>query len=308
MITVAGLTPSLDLTYTVPALELGQIHRVPDVIRCAGGKALNMARAATAVGADCTVVAILGGPTGALVSELLRREDSHVVAVASPSDTRICVSIADPESGQLTEIYQEASAVPAAVWTAFHAEVAGRLQDGRGWLSISGRAPAGAGDAIAELVRLGRDLGVSVAVDSYGEALGRALLAGPTLVKVNRSEAAGELGRPADHDLLEMARQLRDRSGATVVLTDGEAGSVAVDAEEAVQATAPGIRGGYPVGSGDSFLGGLLAALDRGQDLSAALRAATACGVANALTPGQGHFTLDEVERVAAAVQLRPLG
>ena len=43
MITVAGLSPSLDLTYLVDSLRLGAIHRPTAVVRCAGGKALNMA-------------------------------------------------------------------------------------------------------------------------------------------------------------------------------------------------------------------------------------------------------------------------
>ena len=41
MITVAGLTPSVDLTYVVDHLELGRIHRPTEVVRRAGGKPLN---------------------------------------------------------------------------------------------------------------------------------------------------------------------------------------------------------------------------------------------------------------------------
>ena len=33
MITVAGLTPSVDLTYVVDHLELGRIHRPTEVVR-----------------------------------------------------------------------------------------------------------------------------------------------------------------------------------------------------------------------------------------------------------------------------------
>ena len=307
VITVAALTPSLDLTYTVDALRPGEIHRVPAVVRCAGGKALNMARAASTVGGECAVVTILGGPTGALLAELLRGEQLRVAVVESPAETRVCVSIADDASGLLTEVYQEAPAIPADVRHAFFAKLQARLQPGAGWLSISGRAPAGATEAIAQLVRLGRDRGVQVAVDTHSEALGPALAAGPALVKINRREAAAEVGMPADTSLRSLAGAVHERSGAVVVLTDGEAGAVAVTADTAVHASAPGVRGRYPVGSGDSFLGGLLAALDQGLALDAALRTATACGVANALTPGQGFFRADEVERVTAAVQVQSL-
>ena len=71
MITVAALAPSLDLTYVVDRLELGRIHRPIEVVRCAGGKPLNMARAAATLGADVEVVALLGGATGQILHDAL---------------------------------------------------------------------------------------------------------------------------------------------------------------------------------------------------------------------------------------------
>lgn len=307
MITVAGLTPSLDLTYTVDSLHLGEINRVPQVVRCAGGKALNMARASATVGAATTVVAILGGATGRTLSELLRAEGLAVVAVESPAETRICVSIASTDTGRLTEVYQEAPAIPDDVWATFRSNLHQALPRTGGWLSISGRAPLGSVAMIADLVRLGRDQDVAVAVDTHSEALPEALAAGPALVKINRYEAADLLDLPADSDLAAMASAIRAICGAIVVLTDGTAGSVAVDGTVTLHAGAPSQIGRYPVGSGDSFLGGLLAALDAGHELSVALRTATACGVANALVPGQGHFTTESFAEIAATVGIRDL-
>ncbi|MET0695511.1 MAG: PfkB family carbohydrate kinase [Propionibacteriaceae bacterium] len=307
MITVAGLTPSLDLTYLVDSFALGQIHRVPDVVRCAGGKALNMARAASTLGADCTVVAILGGPTGATLVELLRAEGLAVTVIESPAETRICVSVAAADSEALTEIYQEAAALPDPVLQAFVAELDHVLRRSPGWLSISGRAPAGSSQVIAELVALGGRLGIRVAIDTHGAALAPALAAGPALVKVNRYEAAELLRVPVDTDLRVMAEEVRARCGAIVVLTDGAAGSVAVDGERALRAQPPEVVGRFPVGSGDSFLGGLLAGLDAGHDLRQALGMAAASGVANALVPGQGHFTAASFAAVQAGVQIHDM-
>jgi 1-phosphofructokinase family hexose kinase len=306
VITVAGLTPSLDLTYTVDALRPGQIHRVPEAVRYAGGKALNMARAAVTAGAHCRVVALLGGVTGHALAEMLAGEGVSAVVVDSPAETRVCVSIAANDTGQLTEVYQDAAPIPPEVIAAFAAAVGPQLEAG-GWLSISGRAPGGTPDSIADLVRLGRGRGAAVAVDTHGEALGPALAAGPTLVKVNRQEAAGVLALPVDTDLLVLARGVRDRSGAVVVLTDGTAGSLAVDGGRALRVTGPDVVGRYPVGSGDSFLGGLLAALERGEALGDALRSATGCAMANALVPGQGHFDPETMWELAGQVEVRRL-
>jgi 1-phosphofructokinase family hexose kinase len=307
VLTVAALTPSLDLTYLVPSLRLGEIHRTSDLVSCAGGKPLNMARAAATVGARVQSVAILGGPTGQTLTQLLAAEGLSVVTVPSPHETRTCVSVAAADTGRLTEVYQEAPEVPDGVWRQFSAALADALTGSTGWLSVSGRAPTGSTARITELVHTGHGFGVRVAVDTHGDALPPALAARPDVVKVNRTEAAELLGAGPDADLLEMARAVRRLSGGIVVLTDGVHGSLGLDGQTALHATAPELVGRYPVGSGDSFLGGLLAVLDRGGDLEEALRLATACGVANALVPGQGHFEARTVQEILPQVRLRSL-
>lgn len=307
MITVAGVSPSLDLIYPVEDLTLGQVHRVATVIRTAGGKALNMGRAATTLGADCTVVAILGGLTGNRLAAMLAQENIPLVAVPSPVETRTCVSIASAATGALTEIYEDAVGVPDAVWVDFQRQLGAILAARPGWLSISGRVPVGSPDAVGDLVRLGQDRGRRVAVDTHGPALPGAVAASPALVKVNRSEAAELLGAADAADLGAMAAAIHARTGGLVVLTDGTDGSVAADGEQRLHVRAPDLVGSYPVGSGDSFLGGLLAVRDAGGSLTDALRTATACGIANAMIPGQGHFDPDLVRRVAPQVAVERL-
>ena len=49
MLTAVVLSPSLDISYEVDELTVGTIHRPLSTVRCAGGKGLNMVRAATAL-------------------------------------------------------------------------------------------------------------------------------------------------------------------------------------------------------------------------------------------------------------------
>lgn len=304
VLTVASLSPSLDLTYTLDRYRLGQMHRTPGPVAVAGGKALNMARAARAMGAEVVVVTLLGGPTGARVAALAEAEGMPLVEVASGSETRTCVSVAAADTDELTEIYEDTRRVAPEVLQRFAAALAEQLEQRPGWLSVSGRGPSGSTDAVAQLVRLGRSTGAQVAVDTHGEALPGAAAAGPALVKVNREEAAELLGQPPESDLADLATEVRRRTGALVVLTDGTAGAVAVDDAGPVRVAPPERRGRFPVGSGDAFLGGLLTALDRGQDLRAAVRLGTGCAVANALVPGQGHFDAALAVQIAAETRL----
>jgi 1-phosphofructokinase family hexose kinase len=304
VITVAGLTPSLDLTYVVEDLRLGEIHRPRELVACAGGKSLNMARVAARLGADVRVIAVLGGPTGHQVAERLAADGVAFDVVTSPTETRTCVSIASGSSDELTEIYQYAPAMPAEVWSRVLSAVDADLALRAGWLSISGAPPAGLpDDALADLVRLGHARGVRVALDTHGAALAAAVDVRPDLVKVNRVEAAELIAvDPAGADLVQLAEELRARAGALVVITDGRAGSVAVDGSDTHRVPSSTRPGRFPVGSGDSFMGGLVVALDRGEALPDALRTAAAAGAANALVPGPGVLDLDDLETILAEV------
>lgn len=300
MITVAGLTPSVDLTYVVDHLELGRIHRPTEVVRRAGGKPLNFARAAATLGADVSIVAVLGGWIGDWLAEELVRAEIAVQRVATPVLTRTCVSISSADAAELTELYEYAEPIPAEVWAEAREALTAQLSSRPGWLVISGGPPRGLPPTgLAELAELAHHTGCRVAADTHGASLVPLLHSHPELVKINRSEAAGVLGVDPWTDLAEMAKRLQDKTGGTIVLTDGAAGSLGLAADGQVyRVAAPSQRGRFGVGSGDSYLGGLLTSLDRGESLEQALRLATAAGVANAQIPGPGSFDPAVVERL----------
>ena len=142
MITVAGLTPSVDLTYVVDHLELGRIHRPTEVVRRAGGKPLNLARAAAALGADVSIVAVLGGWTGDWLADELARAEIAVHRVTTPVLTRTCVSISAADSDELTELYEYAEPIPADVWTHAREALSAELERPAGLAGHLRRTPA----------------------------------------------------------------------------------------------------------------------------------------------------------------------
>lgn len=306
MITVAGLTPSVDLTYVVEQLELGRIHRPTQVVRRAGGKPLNFARAAAALGADVSIVAVLGGWTGDWLADELTSAEITVRRVSTPALTRTCVSISPDDSDELTELYEYAEPIPADVWAAAREALTAELTDRPGSLVISGGPPRGLPPTgLAELAELAHHAGRQVAVDTHGASLVPLLHSHPELVKINRAEAAQVLGADPATDLAELARGVRAKSGGIVVLTDGPDGSIGLTADGQTYAVAtPDLRGRFSVGSGDSYLAGLLTSLDRGEGLGSALRLATAAGVANAQVPGPGTFDRELVRELIGQVEL----
>jgi 1-phosphofructokinase family hexose kinase len=306
VILVVAPSPSVDVTYLLDRFERHAIHRPQEVVRVPGGKALNAARVAAALGAAVRVVAVLGGPSGAWIGSELGRRGIPVQPVATAQPTRSCVSIA--HDGGLTEVYEPATPVSGTEWTALVAAVAAPAR----WVVISGSLPAGAPPGgVAELITAARTAGARVCIDTAGPPLATALAAGPDLVKVNAAEAGDLLALPADTAPATLARGLWERTGRTgaVVVTAGIHGAAAWTTANGpiyspdgapgpvrrggrgITVGPPVARGAYPVGSGDAFLAGLVVELDRGADLGAALAAGTAAAAANAAVPGAGELS-----------------
>jgi len=308
VIVVAALSPALDTTYVVDELVPGRPHRPALVRRVAGGKALNMARAASSLGAEVRAVPVLGGRIGDLVAELLRADGVAAAPVADDAETRVCVSIASTAAGDLTEVYEHAVPVSAAVVDAVLGELESALAPGA-WLAASGSMPPGdGGRVLPRLVDLARASSARLALDTHGEPLRRLLDAGTRvdLLKINREEACAALDEPADAELATLVDGLRARTHGTVVVTDGAAGCLGADDHGRWRVALPTTAGTHPVGSGDSFLGGLVAALDAGLPLDRALAAATGAGAANAEVPGAAVLDPGRAREIADLVRVVP--
>ena len=290
MITVLLPSPALDVTYLVDRVEVGAIHRPREVLRAPGGKGLNLARAAHRLGAAATVVAPLGGHIGALVASLAQKEGVTITAVDVAAETRSCVTVVSGDAHQtgLTEFYEPAAGLDAdeqgRIVEALRTSPPGE------WTTLAGSVPVGLDlSLLVEALRSRVARGDRLAIDTHGAALDTLIdELQPALVKVNRHEAAALLGW--DGDAAALAAAVRARSGGTVVITDGSNGSVGIDETGAWRARLDAPAGRYPVGSGDSYLAGLLVALSGGAALPEALAAASGAAAANAQVPGAATF------------------
>lgn len=312
MIVCLAANPSVDKLFEIQRLLPGGIHRPEGFVQVPGGKGLNVARAAHALGGDVCVVAMLRGHTGKWLAEMLAAEGVAGSFVWTHGENRGSLSVADRDTGGLTEFYEHGAEVPEASWVETVDAVAGLLP-GAGWLTISGSLPPGAPvEGYREVVAEARAAGVKVALDSEGERLRFALWGRPDVVKVNAHEASGllDLSTETREGALMAARELRARAGG-----DGHAGLVTRGADGVVLAAPDGscwegrlyVRGGYPVGSGDSFLAGLVVALDRGDDWGEALQLALGAATANAELAGAGRLEPSRAVALAARAEVRAL-
>jgi 1-phosphofructokinase/tagatose 6-phosphate kinase len=316
VIVCLAANPSVDKLFEVERLRPGTIHRPDGFVQVAGGKGLNVARAAYALGGEVRAVALLRGHTGKWLEEMLAAEGVRGSFVWTHGENRASLSVADRETGGLTEFYEHGSEVPEASWVETVHTVA-ELLPGASWLTISGSLPPGAPvEGYREVVAEARSAGVRVILDSEGERLRFALWGGPDVVKVNAHEAAEllDVSTETRAGAVTAARELRERAGG-----DGRAGIVTRGADGVVLCAPDGscwegrlyVRGRYPVGSGDSFLAGLVVALDRGDAgddrWGEALQLALGAATANAELAGAGRLEPARAVALAAQAEVRPL-
>ena len=312
MIVSVAPSPSLDRTLLVEQVTPGAIHRPHTAISVAGGKGLNVARAAHALGNTVVAIAILGGPTGGVVRSLLDREGVIANIVPGSGNTRTCTSIAATADHSLTEFYEPATTVTEREWRELEQRVDDECDRRPQWLTISGSMPPGAPlDAVGRLTALAHSRGVRVAVDTHGPALAGALDEHADIIKVNVHEAAAVLGLTSDQidDPAAAAQLLHDRRehGWLTVVTAGGLGAWAI-ADGPMYHAAPGDHGAFPVGSGDSFLAGLVTGLKESSDnVAFSLALATAAASANAQVPGVAVFDAVNARDLSAHVEVREL-
>lgn len=291
---VAG-SPSIDKLFEVERLIPGEIHRPRYFVEVPGGKGLNVARAAGALGASVIATGLLAGATGRWIEEALSGEEIETRFVWSDGQTRSSLSVLDRATGRMTEFYETPSAGQAEAWERVAAEIR-ELLPRLSWCGFSGSLPDQAPpDGYAKLVGAARAAGVCTAVDTHGATLALAVEAGPDLVKINHHEAEELLGAPVQGvaGAAQAAHEIRERAGGAghaAAVTIGIEGAVLVDEAGTAYHGHVTVEGRYPVASGDCLLAGVLTARERGASWREALAAGLGTAAANAQTPGAGCF------------------
>jgi tagatose 6-phosphate kinase len=285
-------SPAIDVTYEVDGVTVGGANRVRRVTRLPGGKAVNVARVLTTIGARATVLAPVAGHTGDEFRAGLAERGIAAELVDAGEPTRHTVTVVS--TGEAT-LFSEPARI--ADWAAL-ADRFTALLPSADVVVISGSLPAGATpDAIADLIRAARAADRPVVVDTSGPALAEAVAAEPTIVKPNADELAELTGRT---DPVAAVDALADR--VTVVASLGADGVIAAGGPGRWRARPAKRLRGNPTGAGDALVAGLADGLANGLRLPDLLVDGVALSAAAVLQPHAGDVDPDEVARQRAGV------
>jgi 1-phosphofructokinase family hexose kinase len=313
VILCVAASPSVDKLFEVDRVEVGAIHRPTEFVQVPGGKGLNVARSAHALGAEVTATGVLAGHAGRWIEEALAADGVPSRFAWVEGETRASLSVADMTGRGLTEFYERGWDIGATGWEQLEGIVR-ELLPSSGWMTLSGNLPVGApDDGYARLVAMARQAGVPAALDARDEALLLGVSAGPQIVKVNAEEGGGLLGTKVAtlEDAKAAAEEIRwrvDGDGRAAIVTRGAEGAVVVTPDGAAFQARLYQQGPYPVGSGDAFLAGLVTGLDRHWGWSDALALALGAAAANAEMPGAGRLDLTRAVELSKRAEVLAVG
>ena len=265
---ILTLTPNPSIDRTVDLAEplvRGAVHRVAAALSQAGGKGVNISRAAVAAGLP-TVAVLPAAPDDPFVQELIA---AGVDCRPQPptGEVRVNLTITEPD-GTTTKLNTPGSAATTASLAALEAGLLVHADDAA-WVVLAGSLPPGAPvDWYADLVRALRRTHVRIALDTSDAPLS-AVVAGlpdaaPDLMKPNAEELASFTGEDAarleadPEAAAAAAAQLVAKGVGAVLATLGGNGAVLVTADGAWHAIAPPTNVVSTVGAGDSSLFGYL--------------------------------------------------
>jgi 1-phosphofructokinase family hexose kinase len=276
--------PAIDRTARVERIAHGEVLRPVHLYALPGGKGVNAARAAVALGGRVITTGIAGGHAGRWIVESLSAEGLEPRWSFAKAEARTTYVTVD-DAGDSILVYERPSPATTDEFEAFLRLLEERMLPAVARAIVAGSIPAGvAAHGHRAIVEVCRRAEVPLLVDASGPGLLAALEAGPDIVKIGRVEAveAGVVGSEATAS--ETAAALVDRGARLAVVTDGARDVVAANASTMWQLTVPSVAVVNPVGSGDSFNAALSLALMDGSDLPTALAKGVAAGSANALT------------------------
>jgi len=288
-------------------VRLGEVNRCETITRSAAGKGTNVAHVLHTLGTRTVLMSFCGGDTGRLWLDDVARIGIPAEIVRTHSATRICQTLIDRSTGEVTELVREAPLPTQAEWATFFRRFEARLR--RAQLAvIAGALMPGARETVCfDLVRRARAHGVPVVIDSQKTPLTKTLSHRPLLVKLNVHELENTLRcrLRSEKQIIAGAQRLIDRGAQQTVVTHGARGAWLVLPDRAWRFAPPRIRALNPIGSGDGVTAGIAYGIVKGWNVVEAVRLGIGCGSANALTLTPGNVDLRTVRKLARKVVVR---
>ena len=303
------LNAAIDKRYVVEGFRTGEVNRVKECTYVPGGKGLNVSKPASIYGAEVVATGFAGGHAGAYIEDALKPFGIRSAFYHVDAESRSCINIWDEVNQVQTEFLEPGFTLTEEDFAGFEAKFRQLVQEAK-VVAMSGSVPKGLdGTAYQRLVKIVKDAGIPVILDTSGKLLEMGIEAIPTMIKPNIDEIRMLTGKRCDDisEIIEAARAIHERGVKIVAVSLGADGSLAVGDDGIFRARVPKIDAVNTVGCGDSMIAGFALGLSKGLPLEETLRLASAISAAAAMREETGFFVMEDMEKLLPQIEITRL-
>lgn len=309
MILTVTLNAAIDKRYVVSDFQIGEVQRVKECAYVAGGKGLNVSKTAVIAGAQVLATGYVGGHAGEYIIEAVEQQGVKADFVKVPGESRSCINIYDDVNKTQTEFLEPGITVSKEDQDKFF-EKFNELIDKCDVVAMSGSVPKGIGtDMYPELVKIAKEAGKKIIVDTSGALLTEVAKAKPNMVKPNIDEIRLLTGRHIEtrDELVEAGIELQKTGIERVVISLGGDGSLMFTDDGVYQAIVPKIDAVNTVGCGDCMTAGFAIGFERNMTPQEAHKFASATSAAAAMTEETGYFRMSDFEDLIEKIEIKKI-
>lgn len=304
------MNPALDVSTDIDRVEPTHKMRCGAPRQHAGGGGINVARVVHRLGSSCIAFYPCGGATGQTLQSLLTDEGvpQHIQPIEG--ETRESFSVHEAQTGLEYRFVLPGPTLQEPDWQAGLDWLEGLTPPPRYVVASGSLAPGVPADFYARLATQAQHMSARFVIDSTGEPLKRALKAGVFLYKPSLRELQDLTGSPlaSTADQVAAAQALINANEVEVLaLSQGDRGALLVTRDHAWQAAPLAVPVMSAIGAGDSFVGGMVWALNTSHDLPTAFAYGVAAASAALLHPGTHLCQRADVMSLKDRVQIQAI-
>lgn len=307
-ICIISLNPGIDrILYLTEPTSLGGLNRVDHSLVCQGSKGANLSIMLKTLGADPHYFSFTGGEFGAICDSFTESAGVKSHLCKTKCGVRMNTKVIDTQ-GNYTEFNERGGKISPEELQEIIDMIFDEKNPKFDLAVITGSFPQGVENSVYNLLTTKfNEQGVGVILDADGERLLEGLRAKPSLIKPNRRELGGIVGKREDELLndeavIEACRQVKESYGCNIICTLDADGSLYYGGdqkEEIVRVPAAQVEAKGFTGAGDTFLAAFIYKrfVER-SEISDSMLFATAAAGAKVKKEGTELPTSEEVEEV----------
>ncbi len=307
VIATITVNPSIDQHILVENLVKDDANRARSIFSDPGGKGLNVSKVVKELGGKSYAYALVGGLSGELWKDLVKKARIPFMAVPVKGETRINTILTDLKDHTQTRISAPGPFIPHTRVKALVRKLLQHAPKPFLWAlggSLASRMPA---STYKEIVIALQKEGVPCILDADNDALRVGIEAKPFMIKPNEYEMQRltNLDLRTIPDYLKAAKSLVMKGITIVVISLGRHGALFVTRGDAFHVTTPAVPVRSKVGAGDSLIGGFALGLCRKMSLREAARLGVAAGTSAVMTEGTKLCRKKDIPELLPKIKIR---